>query len=152
LNKVKPKHIVWFIPLAYLIHLFDEYFSGIGLPDWISAVFKVDLSLNDFILINTIGFAATIFIAVLYSLGKVNNVVIAALGTLFFVNGIIHVVASILTATYSPGTISGVILYIPLGVLIIKEIFPLLLESQRLLSIATGIIIHIIVSVIAFNI
>ncbi len=152
MNKLKPKHIVWFIPPAYLLHLLDEYFLGVGLPDWFSGVFKVGFSLSDFIIINSIGFASTIVIAVLYRMGKVNDFIIAAMGTLFFVNGIIHLVASVLTATYSPGTITGLIIYLPLGFLIFKIIFPFLPEQKRSLSIAVGIIVHIIVSVVAFNI
>jgi hypothetical protein len=151
-NKIKPKHIVWFIPTAYLAHLFDEYFSGQSLPEWFSGVFKVNLSLSDFIIINSFGLAATILIAVLYSMNKVNNFGIAALGTLFFVNGIIHPAASVLTASYSPGTITGLIIYLPLSLLIFKNFFTLLEERQRTLSIATGITIQILVAAIAFSI
>jgi uncharacterized membrane protein SirB2 len=85
-------------------------------------------------------------------MGKTSNSILIALGTLLFVNGVVHIAASLLTVTYSPGTISGVIVYIPLGILIFKNIFPLLPEQQRYFSVATGIILHIIISIIAFNI
>jgi hypothetical protein len=124
----------------------------VGLPDWFSGVFNANLSLNDFIIINSIGLTAVVVIVILYGLDKVNNFLIVALGSLFFLNGLIHLAASLVTATYSPGTISGVILYIPLGVLIFKKILPLLPEQQHSLSIVAGIIAHIIISVIAFNI
>jgi len=146
------KHITWLLPAAYLIHLLDEYFSGDSLPDWISAVFNVSLSLDDFIIINSIGFAAVLVIITLFSLDKIDHFFPAALGILFFTNGIIHLIASIFTASLSPGTISGVILYVPLGVLIFRKIFPALTRGQRSLAVVTGIIIQIIVSAVAFNI
>ena len=145
------KNIIWLISPAYFIHLLDEYFLGVGLPDWLSNVFNANLSRSDFIIINSIGLASTLVIVILNSLGKVKDFFIVVLGSLFFLNGLIHLSASVLTATYSPGTVSGVILYIPLGVLIFKKILPLLPEEQRPMSIVTGIIVHIIISFIAFN-
>ena len=88
MNKLKSKQIALLIPLAYLFHITDEYFSEF--PEWFSGIFKVNLSLNDFIIINSIGFAATIIIVFLYTLDKVHNFIIASLGTLFFINGIIQ--------------------------------------------------------------
>jgi Protein of unknown function with HXXEE motif len=154
LNKqlLNPRNIIWLIPPAYLLHLLDEYFLGVGLPDWLSDLFKTNLSKSDFIIINSIGLTATFVIVILNSLNKVNEFLIVALGSLFFLNGLIHLLASVLTVTYSPGTISGVILYIPLGVLIFRKILPLLPEQQRPLSIVTGIIAHVIISLIAFSI
>jgi hypothetical protein len=150
MNKFGAKQIAWLIPVAYIFHLADEYFTGFS--DWFSRLFSVDLSLNNFILINSIGFTATILIAILSSFNKINSFVIAVLGTLFFVNGIIHTAATIFTGSYEPGTITGIFLYLALGYLILKKNFPLVPEEQRFLSVLAGIVIQIIVSLVAFNI
>jgi hypothetical protein len=152
MSDLKPKHIAWLIPLAYLFHLLDEYFMGEGFPNWFSDVFRVDLSDINFTIINSVGLIASIVIVILYTIDKVNNFVIAALGTLFFVNGIIHFLASLFTLSYSPGTISGILLYLPLGYLIFKRIFPLIPQEQRALSFAAGIIIQVVVALVAMNI
>jgi hypothetical protein len=151
-NKFKPKYIVWLLPAFYTIHLVEEAFVCSGLYVWISEIFNVDFSLNDFIFINAVGFIFFISFTFLYTFDKANNFIFAAMGSLIFTNGIVHTTASLVTLTYSPGTISGVIFYIPLGAIIFNKILPLLPEHQRSLSIATGIILHIAVSVIAFNI
>lgn len=151
MNKLKPKQIAWLIPPAYLLHLIDEYFSGAGFNNWYSSVFQVDLSVIDFITINSVGFAATLLIIILYSFNKTNVFLIAMLGSLFFINGLVHPIVSIVTATYSPGTLTGVLIYLPLGFLIFKKVFPLLPEKQRSLSIVTGFVIQLVVSFIAFN-
>jgi len=49
LQKFNSKHIAWLIPPAYLIHLLDEHLSAEGLPNWISGVFNISLSTDDFI-------------------------------------------------------------------------------------------------------
>jgi len=150
MNKFGAKQIAWIIPVAYLFHLADEYFTGF--PDWFSQLFEVDLSLYNFIFINSLGFTATIIIAILYSFNKINNFVIAVLGTLFFINGIIHIVATILTINYSPGTITGLLFYLPIGYLVYKNIFPLLPKKQKSLSVVLGLSVQIIVAMVAFSI
>jgi len=148
--KFSPKQIAWFIPVAYLFHLTDEYFFGFH--QWFSGIFDVNLSLNDFIIINSIGFIATVAVATLYSLNKLNHFAIAVIGSLFFINGIIHIAASIFTASYSPGTLSGLLFYVPLGYLIYKNFFPHLQKQQRSLCMATAICIQIVVAVVALSI
>ena len=150
MNRLKPKHIAWFLPAAYLLHLIEEYFGGEGFYSWFSSLLNVDLSSLDFIVINSFGFTITLIIVILYNLNKVSNFLIAALGSLFFINGIIHLLASIFTASYSPGIITGIIIYLPLGVLVFKKIFPLLPEDQRILSFIAGVAVQIIVALIAF--
>ena len=150
MNKPGLKKIAWLVPFAYLLHLVDEYFTGF--PNWFSGLFNVDLSLNDFIIINSIGFIATIIITLLYSFDKVNSFIIASLGTLFFINGIIHIVSSIYTYTYSPGTLTGILIYLPLGYFIIKKIFPMLSELQRIGSIIFSAFLQVIVALIAVSI
>lgn len=140
------------MPSAYLIHLLEEYFGGVGFPYWFSNLLSVSMTPEDFILINAFGFSATLIIAILYNLDKVTDFIIAVLGILFIINGIVHLLATLFSATYSPGTITGVIIYIPLGILIFKMIFPRIKKEQRMLCLVTAIVVQIIVALIAYNI
>lgn len=148
--KPTPKQIAWFIPPAYLFHLADEYFTGF--QHWFSGIFKVDLSPNDFIIINSIGFSATVIAAVLFSTNKLNHFVIAVIATLLFINGVVHIAASVFTVRYVPGTLSAILFYFPLGYLTYKVIFPLLSPLQRKLSVAVGLFAQIVVAAIAMTI
>ena len=151
-DRIKTIHIAWFLPAAYLLHLLDEYFIGAGFAGWFSMLFKASLSESNFIVINVVGFTIVLFIAILYTIGKANNFVLVTVGTLFFINGIIHPFVSFLTGTFSPGTITGVIIYLPFGLIVFIKIFPLLQEQQRLLSVILAIALQILVSVVALNI
>ena len=77
--------------------------------------------------------------------------ILVALGTLVFVNGLTHLLLSIFTFSYSPGTITGVVLFIPLGIIIFKKIMPRLSHAEKFNAVAIGIIILITVSTIAYN-
>ena len=148
--KFTPKQIAWFIPVAYLFHLADEYFTGFH--KWFSEAFNVDLSFNDFIIINSIGFSIIAILVTLYTLGKTNHFVIAVLGNLFFVNGVAHIIASVTTMTYSPGTFSAIFIYLPLGFLGYKMISPLLSPFQRNISVADGLFGQIAIAFITMTI
>lgn len=143
-----PNLISFLLPAALLAHQLEEYYGGF--PLWYSNQLNVDLSNNDFIYINTIGFILITTLSISYFLHK-SNFILVALGTLMFVNGIIHSAFTLFTFRYSPGTITGFILLIPLGIVIYKQILPEMKESERALAILVGIIGLFTVSMIAMN-
>lgn len=148
----EPKHIAWLLPSAYIIHIVDEYFFGVGFSNWFSEMFGAELSVSDFIIINSIGLVVMISIAIFYSKKIVGNFFLAVPGTVLFINGLIHIIASIITWGYSPGTISAIVIYMPLGFLIFIKVYPLIETVQRVMSITAGIILQLVVSIIALNI
>lgn len=50
-----------------------------------------------------VGFSMVLFFALAYHFGQRYNTFLIALGTLFWVNGIIHLLLSIFTMSYCPG-------------------------------------------------
>ncbi|HEX9828189.1 MAG TPA: HXXEE domain-containing protein [Flavobacteriaceae bacterium] len=137
------------LPVTIFVHQLEEYFGHF--PLWYSNVLKAQLSNQDFIVINSVG----LFIFTVWSLSYLfskNNLILVALGTLVFVNGLLHVLLSIFTFSYSPGAISGVVLFIPLGIIIYKNVMPLLSPPKRIIGIAIGVLVLFMVSLIAMNI
>ena len=146
------RFFVWLLPCSYALHIIEEYFADKGLPQWLSDLFNADISNSDFIIINSTALAAVIIFACVHSLFKEYNVFFLALITLFFVNGILHLALSAITLTYSPGTFTGVMLYLPIGVFLFKKIRLLLTARERSTGIALGIFIHLVVVIVALNI
>jgi len=68
------------------------------------------------------------------------------------VNGIVHALLSLFTLTYSPGTISGLLLFIPLGIIIFNRIMPQLRKAEKIIAVTIGIFVLFSVSLIAINI
>lgn len=149
MKTLSPNQMAWLLPITLLIHQLEEYFGNF--PLWYSNLLNAELSNQDFILINGIG----LFFISVYSLSFLinkRNFVLVAMGTLVFVNGIIHLVITIFTLTYSPGTISGALLFLPLGTIIYQRISPQLSSGDRLVAISIGIMILFAASMIAMNI
>ena len=146
---LSPNQMACLLPVTILAHQLEEYFGHF--PLWYSNLLNAQLSNQDFIVINSVG----LFIFTVWSLSYLfskNNLILVALGTLVFVNGLLHVLSSIFTFSYSPGAISGVVLFIPLGIIIFKNIMPQLSPSRRIVGIAIGVLVLFMVSLIAMNI
>lgn len=144
-----PNKIAWLLPVTILIHQLEEYFTGF--PIWYSGLLNAQLSNRDFVVINAIGLLVFTGFALSYYINE-NKLILAALGILIFVNGLIHIALTIFTFSYSPGTVSGVVLFIPLGIIIFRRIFPHMKYGEKNLAIIIGIGVLFIVSMIAMNI
>jgi hypothetical protein len=144
-----PNQTAMLLPLSLLAHQLEEYFGKF--PIWYSNLLDAQLSDQDFIMINGIGLLLISGFSLSYFFNK-NNLILVALGTLIFVNGIIHLVLSIFTLSYSPGVISGVILFLPLGTSIYLRILPKLEKKEKIAAISIGLLLLFSVSMIAMNI
>lgn len=137
---LSPNQIAWLLPTSIFIHQIEEYFWKF--PIWYSNLLNAQLSNQDFLIINGIGLFIFTVLALSYFFNK-NNLILVAMGTLVFVNGIIHFTLSVFTLSYSPGTISGVFLFIPLGIVIYKKILPLLRKADKIIAITIGILFFV---------
>jgi len=149
MKALSPNQIALLLPITILIHQLEEYFGHF--PLWYSKYLDVNLSNQNFILINAIGLFVFTAAALSYLFNK-NKIILVALGTLVFVNGIVHALLSLFTFTYSPGTISGLLLFIPLGIIIFNRIMPQLRKADKIIAVTIGIFVLFSVSLIAINI
>ena len=149
MKALSPNQMAWLLPIALLTHQLEEYFGNF--PLWYSNLLNVEMSNQDFILINGFGLFFITIYCLSYLFNK-NNLILVAMGTLVFVNGITHLVISIFTLNYSPGTISGVLLFLPLGIIIYQRISPQLRSVDNIIGMAIGIVILFTASMIAMNI
>ena len=148
----KNRFLVWLLPSTYAVHILEEYFVGKGLPMWLSDFINADISNLDFILINSVALSIVVLFSFYYSFYKQNDLLFLGLTSLFFINGIVHLVSSIYSYTYSPGTVSGILLYLPMGLFIYKSLKQQLTIRERSLGIWLGIFMHVVVIIIAWNI
>jgi Protein of unknown function with HXXEE motif len=65
------------------------------------------------------------------------------------VNGVVHVAGSILTGTYSPGLITGVVLYLPLGQLALIRAWHQAPPRMFLHGVLAGLAAHAVVTATA---
>jgi Protein of unknown function with HXXEE motif len=68
---------------------------------------------------------------------------------ILLVNGTAHLLASLVTGTYSPGLITGVVLYLPLAQLVLLRAWHQVPASLFWQGVGTGLIAHVVVTLTA---
>lgn len=142
----------WLFPFAYLIHITEEYVGGGAL--YIAALTKlkgVDLTSRQFLIINGVAFPLLILGIILSQKFNFPEWMLVCLGTIFLINGFAHTIASLAMADYHPGLITGILIFIPLGVLTLIRLKTRMSARRYLMAIVVGIAIHGVVTLLAFK-
>ena len=140
--------LLWLFVPAYLAHLGEEFFAGF--PDWIRLIVGRPLPMTAFIAINAVALClliAAVRTAIRRESAGWMAVAIAAIVTL---NALLHLLGSFATGTYSPGLITGVVLYLPLGQLTLLRAWHQQAPSAFARGVAVGVFIHAVVAAVAF--
>jgi len=110
----------WSLAGAASIHIFEEFAFPGGFKAWWCA-YKPDIAAsvsNRFlVIINSVLIAFSVTVALAMSTPNSNGIAAwLTLAALLFSNAIFHLIGAIQTRRYSPGMISGIVLYIPLAI------------------------------------
>lgn len=139
--------IAWLFPLTYVLHLCEEYWGGEGFPSWISRIAGVSFTKHEFLLLNSIAIVMmTVGAALIYKHSW--RWLLTALGGIVLLNGLLHLVFSILTWSYSPGLISGVLCWMPLGLFTIYRQWSLAARRSFVIGVFLALGLHAVVSLL----
>jgi hypothetical protein len=116
----------------------------------VSRLWAISFSREEFLVLNAIGIIAMTSAAVIVNTTPARWP-FASLGFLTAFNGTLHIVASIVTRSYSPGTVSGLLIWIPLGVYTLRRVHRELTPSQFWAAITVGIVAHAVLSLAALT-
>jgi uncharacterized protein with HXXEE motif len=106
---------LWLFPASYAVHIAEEGLAGERFYRWIGRVTGREVSPGVFAVLN-LAYEAVVVVAVRRALARQDAAwLVPALGTITAINGIGHLAGSVVTRSYSPGTVSGVALWAPLG-------------------------------------
>jgi hypothetical protein len=130
----------WLFPITYVAHIAEEWWGVF--PAWASRLFGATLSDEAFWAINGAGLLLFCAAAAVAQRGGAPATALgAALGAIVAGNGSTHVVASLLTGTYSPGTVTGAVLWIPLGAASLRWARPRMSALGWAAGIAAGLLV-----------
>ena len=107
---------VWLFPITYAVHLAEEHWIGEGFCAWAERELGMTLTVQEFVAWNAFGLMLVCVGAALVARDARFRWVEIALSIGILGNVVAHAVASLVTDTYSPGLISGVLVWLPLGV------------------------------------
>lgn len=101
-------------PATYLIHIAEEFWGG--LPAYAAELTGLVISDTAFLAANGL-FWMGMTAAVVATLRRPSYaLLVVALAAIVTINATLHLCAAILTLGYSPGLVSGALLWLPLGV------------------------------------
>lgn len=132
----------WILPAAYIFHVAEEAFGGHGLTEWMAAGGGVHLSMGAFIGLNLIG--ASILCLAVWAARRWRfwQWPLVSGATILFTNGIWHIALCAVTRSYVPGVWTGLLLYVPVGVILLfrlRRVTPLWVFAS---AIVFGMVIH----------
>jgi hypothetical protein len=106
---------IWLFPLTYLIHAMEEYWCGEGFYRWSSRIVGRGMTPGQFVAIHSFGWL--LMVGSVFVFRKTPSVrwLTICFATVAFINGLAHLAGSIWTNTYSPGLVSGLLVWMPLG-------------------------------------
>ena len=141
----------WLFPFTYLIHIAEEYGGGEGYSAYLSRTKGVELTAARFLLMTGLGLALMIAGIPLAQMFGFPQLLMVILGTVVLVNGLSHAMSSLIMTSYNPGLISGVLIWIPLGVITLVQLKDRMNAARFLTAVAIGVSIQAIVSLLSLK-
>ena len=152
-RQAKPEFFVgmWILlfPVTFLAHIAEEYWGGFA------AVFAeftgVAVSDTAFLAANALFWVAMCGAVILVLKQPSRASLIVALATVVTINASLHISAVFIWREYSPGVVTGVLLWLPLGVITLARGHRLVPLDRYRLGVNIGVAAHILVPVVGLS-
>jgi hypothetical protein len=142
---------LWLLPATYLIHLGEEVWGGEGYAAWISRLSNSPFPRSTLLLLNLLLLAGMVLILVEALRRGALRWAVVAMGAAILGNSLLHLVASLATRTYSPGLVTGTLLWLPLGIYAAGRGFARCEKRELWLGLAIGLVATVLISIVALN-
>ena len=131
---------VWLFPLAYGLHIAEEDWQHF--PDWASRFSGVHLSDARIMFLN--GAFWLLMLACVLAIRARSSLawLVVTLAAIVGVNAAVHLLGSLVTRSYSPGSVTAALLYLPLATYAIREMLPRMTRGLALRAAGLGVAIH----------
>jgi len=140
--------LLWpFVP-AYLIHVAEEWFAGF--PQWLEQIAGRPVPGSAFLIISAVVLVVLIAAIRAATRAEHNGWLGVTIATIALINTAVHAGGAVLTQSYSPGLVSAVVLYVPLGSLVTIRAFDQAPRAQVQRGIFAGILLHALAFIVAF--
>jgi hypothetical protein len=119
---VSVRKLVLAAPLIFVIHVIEE---APGFVAWFNSLVPRGITQQTFLSVNAVALTITVLLAVLVvaSADPASGLALATwIGFLFLGNGVLHIVGTLAHGRYCPGVITGTLLYLPYGVLLLHAV------------------------------
>jgi hypothetical protein len=121
-RRVTLRKLVFVAPFVFVLHVLEE---APGFVEWFNSLVPRGITQDLFLSVNAGALAITVLVAVLVAASPdpVSGLVLAAwVGFLMLANGLLHLAGTVVHARYSPGLVTGALLYLPYGTILLRAI------------------------------
>ena len=137
--RCRPPLIVWLLPLAYVVHDAEEFFTrqawlakhGVSLSQWLRQAFGANpimpiQTMSDAAVLRAMGALLLLFLAVTAAFAITGAraarwAYLIVLGA-FFLHGLAHVAQAVVFGGYTPGVATAIVVVIPASLLIYRQL------------------------------
>ena len=111
-------------------------------PDWVSQLSGSSVSDTRFLVLNGV-FWLLMVVSVAAIRARTSLAwLVATLATILGINAVLHLLGSLVTRTYSPGSITAAFLYLPLVLYAFRQVLPRIARGTALWAVGLGAAIH----------
>jgi hypothetical protein len=139
----------WLFPVTYLVHIAEEYFAGVALAPSPYKIRGANMTPTQFLILNGLACVLLLIGILLSRRFGFRQWLLVCLATVVMVNGLFHVAGTVRIAGYNPGLVSGVLIWIPLGVATLMRMKNRMRPNKYWAAMAVGVGINVVVLVIA---
>lgn len=136
---------LWIIlfPATYLVHIAEEFWGRF--PAW--ATEHTGLAISDVAFVAANAFFWFLMVGAVVTVLRRRSLalIIISLATIITINATLHFATSLLTQSYSPGLVSGLLLWLPLGIWAFTHGRRALMPHKFRWGVILGVIAHILV-------
>lgn len=140
---------MWLFPVAYLGHIAEEHWADFNA--WIARFWQVESSDTYFLLWNFAAVLGMVVGVLLVLKTKSCRWLIVGFGVAVLINGLLHLITSITTWTYSPGLITSLFFWFPLATITWRRARAVKMNSCCLWAgVLLGVITNIVILIFVF--
>ena len=138
-------------PVTYLAHIAEEYWGGGGYSSYLMRSHFVELSPARFLVLQSLGMVLML-IGFLISIPlRFPLTMLTIIATVILVNGLVHSARSFFEWDYTPGLVTAVLLWIPLGAISLVNTWNNMRVGRFFFAFAVGCAISLLIEVIAMR-
>lgn len=136
-------------PVTYIVHIAEEFWGGF--PQWVANFSGLAASTEGFLVANIVLWLAMAAAVVWVLSSEAFAWVVVALAAIVLINSLLHLVGTLLAGSYSPGLISGVVLWFPLGLVTLIRARALLSRRSFHGGLVAGLVVHALVPAVGLG-
>jgi Protein of unknown function with HXXEE motif len=139
----------WLFPVASAVHFGDELFAGGGFFTWVKSIGGAPVSMARFASGTLVAFVSMTIAS--WVARKQYDWLLFALAAIISTNALSHAAASLVTHSYSPGTASGLVFWLPLGSAVLYRGLTRNCATVWCVGLTVGTLMNVAILLLAMN-